>query len=251
MDPQPLTLTLGEPLPLYRRVKAMILRFVETGEWPANGRVPSENELVRSLGISRMTIHRALRELTEAGVLVRVQGVGTFVAGAKPEAPLMEIRSIADDVRARGHAHSAAVMLLRAEALTGEAAARLEVPEGAAVAHSVLIHHEDDVPILLEDRFVRLETAPHYLAQDFTRITPHDYLMQQAPLSEGEHVVEAVLAEPWEREHLRIGRHEPCLLVHRRTWSAGRLVSVARLLFPGSRYRIGGRFTSRPGLAVP
>jgi len=241
-----MTVLLDEPLPLYRKVKAMILRAIEAGEWLENGRLPSENELVKSLGISRMTIHRALRELTEAGVLVRVQGVGTFVAGAKPEAPLMEIRSIADDVRARGHAHSAAVMLLRPEAVTAETAERFELPEGAAIAHSILVHHEDGVPILLEDRHVRLETAPHYLAQDFTRITPHDYLMQQAPLSEGEHVVEAVLAEAWEREHLRIGRHEPCLLVHRRTWSSGRLVSVARLLFPGSRYRIGGRFTSRP-----
>jgi GntR family histidine utilization transcriptional repressor len=246
MDPQPLTLTLGEPQPLYRRVKAMILRSIEAGEWSENGRVPSENELVKSLGISRMTIHRALRELTEAGVLVRVQGVGTFVAGAKPEAPLMEIRSIADDVRARGHAHSATVALLRSEAAKTETAARLEVPEGTAIAHSILIHHEDRVPILLEDRLVRLDAAPHYLTQDFTRITPHDYLMQAAPMPDGEHVVEAVLAEPWEREHLRIGRYEPCLLVHRRTWAAGRLVSVARLLFPGSRYRIGGRFTSRP-----
>jgi GntR family transcriptional regulator, histidine utilization repressor len=240
-----MTVLLDEPLPLYRKVKAMILRAIEAGEWLENGRLPSENELVKSLGISRMTIHRALRELTEAGVLVRVQGVGTFVAGAKPEAPLMEIRSIADDVRARGHAHSAAVMLLRPETVTAETAERFELPEGAAIAHSILVHHEDGVPILLEDRHVRLETAPHYLAQDFTRITPHDYLMQQAPLSEGEHVVEAVLAEAWEREHLKIGRHEPCLLVHRRTWSSGRLVSVARLLFPGSRYRIGGRFSSR------
>jgi GntR family histidine utilization transcriptional repressor len=246
-----MTLLLDEPLPLYRRVKAMILRSIEAGEWSENGRVPSENELVKSLGISRMTIHRALRELTEAGVLVRVQGVGTFVAGAKPEAPLMEIRSIADDVRARGHAHSAAVMLLRAETVTAETAPRFELPEGAAIAHSILVHHEDGVPILVEDRHVRLETAPHYLAQDFTRITPHDYLMQQAPLSEGEHVVEAVLAEPWEREHLKIGRHEPCLLVHRRTWSSGHLVSVARLLFPGSRYRIGGRFSRRPAASAP
>lgn len=34
-------------------------------------------------GFSRMTINRALRELTDEGVLVRLQGVGTFVAEPK------------------------------------------------------------------------------------------------------------------------------------------------------------------------
>jgi GntR family histidine utilization transcriptional repressor len=66
--------------------------------------------------------------------------------------------------------------------------------------------------------------------------------MGVAPLSEGEHLVEAVLAQDWECRHLAIEPGDPCLLVRRRTWSDGRLVSFARLLYPGSRYRLGGRF---------
>ncbi|MDC6679410.1 GntR family transcriptional regulator, partial [Leclercia adecarboxylata] len=69
--------------PLYEKVKEYILRNVSTGVWAREQRIPSENELVATLGVSRMTVHRALRELTSEGFLVRIQGVGTFVAAPR------------------------------------------------------------------------------------------------------------------------------------------------------------------------
>lgn len=56
-------------------------------------------------------------------------------------------------------------------------------------------------------------------------------------------MVEAVLASPEECRLLQIERSEPCLLIRRRTWSEHGLVSVARLIHPGSRNRLEGSFT--------
>ena len=53
-----------EPAPIYQRVKQAIVSQIREGLWKANQRVPSESELVNELGVSRMTINRALRELT-------------------------------------------------------------------------------------------------------------------------------------------------------------------------------------------
>ncbi len=61
------------PAPLYARVKQHISSRIVDGSWPPHHRVPSEAELVGSLGVSRMTVHRALRELTAEGMLVRLQ----------------------------------------------------------------------------------------------------------------------------------------------------------------------------------
>ena len=69
--------------PLYEKVKEYVLANIGSGAWGLNHKLPSENELVASLGVSRMTVHRALRELTSQGHLLRVQGVGTFVAPPK------------------------------------------------------------------------------------------------------------------------------------------------------------------------
>lgn len=79
------------PAPIYQRVKLAIIRQIRTGTWQPHQRVPSESELVTELGVSRMTINRALRELTNEGFLIRMQGVGTFVAEAKAHSALLEV----------------------------------------------------------------------------------------------------------------------------------------------------------------
>ncbi|RJO79270.1 histidine utilization repressor [Nocardia panacis] len=226
--------------PAYERIKTLIRAQIGAGRWVAGDQLPSEHQLVRELGISRMTINRALRELAAAGVVVRNMGVGTFVAPAKVAAPLFEVRNIADEIQRRGHRHRMGVVLLRREPL-----AEHPLPADWSadhVFHSVLVHFDDDVPIQLEDRFVDPVIVPDYLAQDFTTVTPNRYLSAVAPLVRGEHVVEAVQANPEEARLLRIRRTEPCLQIRRRTWSAKGLVSSARLLHPGSRSRLEGTF---------
>ncbi|MGD9007774.1 MAG: histidine ammonia-lyase, partial [Desulfobacteraceae bacterium] len=83
----------SKPKPLYQKVKAYIREQIDDDRWRADQRIPSENELVKTLGASRMTVHRALRELTHEGLLIRIQGVGTFVAKQKPQSAQMEVIS--------------------------------------------------------------------------------------------------------------------------------------------------------------
>src|SRR5450755_4934886 len=98
--------------PLYLQVKRHILDNIGSGKWGASARVPSENDLVKSFGVSRMTANRALRELRDEGVLVRIAGVGSFVAQRQAHAHPLEIRSIADEIRDRGHVHRAEIVSL-------------------------------------------------------------------------------------------------------------------------------------------
>ena len=105
------------PQPLYQQIKKHILSQIDGGTWPVNHRLPSEHELVAQFGFSRMTINRALRELTDEGRLIRLQGVGTFVAPPKTQSALFEVHSIADEIHKRGHQHHCRV--LRSE--TGQA----------------------------------------------------------------------------------------------------------------------------------
>ena len=58
------------PAPIYQRVKQAIISQIRTGAWQPHQRIPSESELVNELGVSRMTINRALRELTNEGFLL-------------------------------------------------------------------------------------------------------------------------------------------------------------------------------------
>ncbi len=228
--------------PLYQQVKDYIVGRILAGDWAEGERVPSENELTREQDVSRMTVHRALRELTAEGWLERTQGAGTFVAQAKPQSEILSIRNIAEEIRDRGHEHSAEVHLLRRERALALEAKLLGLQRGEPLFHSLILHRENGLPVQLEDRYVNPAAAPDYLAQDFTKITPYQYLTQTAPISEAEHVVMAVLPAPEECELLAMKPGTPCLLLRRHTWSGELPVTWALLLHPGDRYRLGGRF---------
>ena len=234
-----------QPAPIYQRVKQAIISQIHEGVWQPNQRVPSESELVNELGVSRMTINRALRELTSEGYLMRMQGVGTFVAESKGYTAMMEVHNIAEEITQRGHRHSCKILLLTESKADAEQAAYLGLTRGEPVFHSVMVHYENDQPVQLEDRLVNPQMAPEYLDQDYTIETPHAYLMRVAPLTSGEHVVEAVLADARQCRYLAIDPQEPCLLIRRQTWSDTKVVTCARLLYPGSRYKLMGEFKSR------
>lgn len=229
--------------PQYLRLKRHILERIAAHEWKPGDRIPSEGDLTKSFGVSRMTVNRALRELADAGTITRIQGVGSFVAAPKTESTLVEVHSIKDEIEQRGQRHHAEVLKLEPLPANSEVAQALEIAPGHVVYHSLMLHFADGQALQLESRHVNPLAAKQYLEQDFTAQTPHHYLSRVAPLEQAEHVIEAAAATPEWARLLGLQVHEPVLLVLRRTWSAGRLVSVARLVHPARRYRLTGRFS--------
>ena len=227
---------------LYQQIKDFIVRGIQDGPWRAGDRLPSENELVTRFGMSRMTVNRALRELVEQGRIVRVAGVGSFVAEGKPQSTLLHIANLAEEIRQRGHDYLCEVLRVERVSAPVEVAAALDLRAGASVFHAVCVHREDGVPVQLEDRYVNPRMAPTFGAQDFSRLQPSEFLVRNVPFDQMEHVVDAVLPTPEQAGLLAITPGDPCLLLTRRTWSGGVPVTVVRCLHPGSRYRLGSRF---------
>lgn len=237
--------------PLYQKVKNHILELIDSGRIPTNGRVPSENELVTALKVSRMTVNRALRELAIEGLLVRIQGVGTFVAPPKPQSALLEIVSIAEEIRRQGGVHSSTVHLLQAEPAPPTVTKKMHLAPGTNVFHAVLVHYDRGLPVQLADRYVNPKIAPRFLKQDFTRITPSDYLIKIAPISEVDHVIEAVLSDKNTHALLKLKEITPCLVLHRTTWTGNVVCTHSRFTYPGPRFRLGSRFTPNSTRSQP
>lgn len=231
--------------PLYQTVKEHVLTGITDGSLAPGARVPSEQELVNALGVSRMTANRALRELAAEGYVVRTQGLGSFVAEPKPHSELLELRDIAEEIRARSHGHSCDVLIHEACPAGTRIAELLEVPSGSTVFRSLCVHRDNGVPVQLEDRHVNPAVAPGYLEANLTVTTATEFLVATVHADEIEHTVEAVLPDATTRKLLSMARNEPCLNLRRRTWSGNRVVTVALLTYPGSRYRLTGRINNR------
>src|SRR5690606_5431657 len=101
-------------LSLGQQVRNYVLDKIDSGEWAEGSRIPSEAQLVERLGASRMTIHIALRDLSTAGVLMRKQGAGTFVAPRRSQSTFLELRNIHAEIEARGNRHTTDVHVMEA-----------------------------------------------------------------------------------------------------------------------------------------
>jgi GntR family histidine utilization transcriptional repressor len=232
---------LNAAIPAYEQVKAWIKDRITSGSWRPGDVVPSEAALMQQFAISRMTVNRALRELSGEGLVTRIQGSGTRVAQLHHISSRLAIRDIHDEVAERGHVHTTRVLRAAREKTEADLARSLGLRAGAWVFHTILIHLENGVPIQYEDRYVNPAAAPDYLGTDFTQTSPTLYLLHHAPLTEASYSIEACLPTPEEARELLITRNEPCLVMKRRTVSGVRVASVARLVYPGTRYSFAGQ----------
>lgn len=228
--------------PAYEQVKAWVREHIASGEWKPGDPVPSESALMERFGVSRMTANRALRELATEGLVTRVQGSGTRVAQLHRISSRLVIRDIHEEVLERGHVHTTRVVLAAEEKASAPVAESLGLRAGGRVFHTVLVHMENGIPILYEDRYVNPAAAPGYLDIDFTQTSPTLHLLQKAPLTEASYSIEACLPTAEEAKALGMRRTDPCLVMMRRTVSGAHAASVARLLYPGDRYSIAGQF---------
>ena len=207
--------------PRYKAIEEFLLERIRSGVFPVNHQIPAEEQLARDFGVSRMTANKAIRDLVQKGYLIRQAGLGTFVTDRKAESSLHEVLNIAAEVRGRGNDYSN--LILRCEAIEAddEVALRLGVRVGTPTFHSILVHRENGLPIQLEDRYVNPRWVPNYLETDFARHTPNE-----------------VLVDRQTAEWLAMDPATPCLSMIRRTWSDDHLVSYARLIHPGDRYKL-------------
>ena len=135
--------------PLYRQLMQRIRADIASGYYPVHTRIPSEAELGEKYRVSRVTVRKALAELTAEGLLRRMQGKGTYVCAPRLKSNLREITSFHASCRMMGCKPGAKVIsaqLIPAEAPLKEA---LALTEDDAV-EIIRLRTADGEPVMLE-----------------------------------------------------------------------------------------------------
>lgn len=136
--------------PLYQQLMTRLKNDIMAGVYPAGGRIPSEQLLCETYGVSRVTVRKAMLDLVQEGLLVRRQGKGTFVADEKLRRDLTFITSFSDACAERGHKAGAKLISCQLEAATPDDCERLSVSEDAQVLEICRLRLCDDEPVMLE-----------------------------------------------------------------------------------------------------
>jgi GntR family histidine utilization transcriptional repressor len=225
------------------QVKRFVVERIDSGEWAASQPIMTEVQMAEALGVSRMTVHVALRELAAEGRLIRKRGSGTVVAPTRSFNTMFEIKNIATEIAERGGRHGADVIALRRIGATIDMAEALQIDVGEAVFQVRIVHRDGDTPVQFEDRTVNAEMTPDFGRQDFTLTTPSAFLVSKSIPSRVEQCIQAVLADAETAALLCVEIGAPLLKITRRTWRGDRISTRADLYHVGESYQLGGLAT--------
>lgn len=224
----------------YRAVKSEILRRITEGDWAPGSLLPGEVELAETFGVARATVNRAMRELTEEGLLERRRKAGTRVRPSPLRAARFEIPLVREEIEATGARYRYALLEREEIAAPDGLRARMGLAPGARLLHLACLHSADGAPYQYEDRWISLAALPEAAAADFTALGPNEWLVRAVPYSEVEISFLATAATPRVAAALSMAEGEPVFTAERTTWWEGRSITHVRLSFAR-----GHRMTTR------
>ncbi|PWJ25443.1 GntR family transcriptional regulator [Branchiibius hedensis] len=228
--------------PIYIQLAQVLRARIENGEWQPGQRIPSENELNRMYGVSRMTARQVLAQLVNEDLLFRVQGKGTFVAHRKISTRSPAYMGIREQLEGMGYAVQTKILKEGIVPADGRVAEALRLMPGEDVYEIRRIRLlPDDEPISIHTSYVPAALAPGLEAADLTSRQLCVVLESEHGLRMGhiDETLESTLPSPAAASELGIKRSTPLLLLsHQISDPGGKLFEYSRILFRGDKIRL-------------
>jgi GntR family transcriptional regulator len=229
-------------VPLYLQLASLLRGRIERGEWQAGQKIPSENELNRLYGVSRMTARQVLAQLVSEDLLYRVQGKGTFVAQNKISTRSPAYQGIREQLEGMGYAIGTRVLTNTVVPADEKVARALRITPGQPVHEVRRVRLlADNEPISLHVTYVPERLAPiladdDLVARQLCVILEDDHGLRMARVSE---TLESTLPGAQEAKYLQVSRRTPLLLLtHEIADPSGLSFEYSRILFRGDKIRL-------------
>ncbi|WBU61256.1 UTRA domain-containing protein [Paracoccus albus] len=229
----------------HSRITEDMRRKIVDGEWPPGHQLTKETELAESYGVSRMTMNKALTQLTAEGFLIRRKRSGTFVAQSRAQSAVMEIGDIEREVTAQGLEYRWRLLSAVMRVPTKTVRNMLDMPpelDGRGFMLVEGLHFAQGVPFCHELRIIDPDIVPASIGQDFAAIVPGQWLLRSMPWTAASHRVRAVNARGADAQKLSIPSGRACLEVLRKTRMDHDWVTHVRLLYPGEAHQLIAEF---------
>jgi len=212
----------GRAVPFYQQLMDQLRARIAAGEWPPGQAIPSERELMRRAGLSRMTVRQAVAELTHEGLLRRDHGRGTFVVSPRVLQEVRGVYSFSDRVRAQGRVPSARLLARDVVAATDEQAAVFATEPGEPLIRMVRQRLVDGDPVIVDIVHIPHRLCPALMEADLSG-SLYDLLIEHydLPPLRSTDTLEAVAATPELAVGLEVAPGAPLILMRRLALTRG------------------------------
>lgn len=227
-------------IPLYVQLTNILRDNIENHEWEPNQKIPSENELNRIYGVSRMTARQVLSQLVNDGLLFRVQGKGTFVAPHKISTRSPTYKGFREQLEQLGY--ETTTTLLSADLVIADnlISRNLGLPPGEKVYVIRRLRRVDDEPISLHMSYIPESLAPGLdrydtVKQQLCVVLAENYNLRMGHVTE---TLESTSATAEEAKLLGVSRRAPLLLLQQISDSSGVRFEHSKIVFRGDKIRL-------------
>lgn len=230
------------PVPKYYKVKEALLDQIDDGTWQPGSSLPSETQLCKQFGVSRITVRKAIGDLVHERRLRTVQGKGTYVTDPKVgERFVQRALGLHEDMQRRGMHVSTDVLRQEVVLAPPEVTWRLRIEKGETVHIIERLRSVEGEKLLLSTTYIPTDHCPELLGDDLSNGSLYGLLRSKYGLAiaRGEHSLEAVAAGDRESDLLGIAPGSPVLLLDTVMYLAdGSPLEYSRILQRGDRARI-------------
>ena len=218
----------------WQDVQNEVLRRIRSRQWKPGDLVPGEIDLAREFGCARATVNRALQAVADSGLLDRRRKAGTRVAIHPVRKATLSIAIIKHEIEQKGLTYGYALISEKRQRPPSAIRARMQLCANLSVLHINALHIADGKPYVFEDRWINIKSVPDVANADFSRQSPNQWLVENAPFTSGDIAFSATIASKKEAEVLSCTGGDALFSIERSTWDLDQAITWVRLTFaPG------------------
>ncbi|MFD0959870.1 GntR family transcriptional regulator [Paenibacillus chungangensis] len=227
----------SNPVPMYLQIARSIRNRVVAGEFPVNSQIPTEDEILKEHGVSRMTARHAVTQLVNEGLVYRVHGKGAFVSATKLERNLNKLSGFFEDMQELGLNPSSKILVAENRKPTQKEQHTLQIRSNELVYQLTRIRYLNMAPVGIQTAVIpaSLLANPERLDLVGTSLYAHLSKNGHTP-TVAEQRMEAVLA-PEIAEQIGVSATMPFFFFERVSCDQNKLpVEILHSHFRGDMY---------------
>ncbi len=226
-------------IPLYYQIEQLILDKIRSGEYKPGDKIPTEAELQRIFGVSRITVRQAISRLVNAGWLRTEQGRGTFVTVPKISEEGSRFLGLSEELEQKGCKLENKIVRFKRLVPPQYVAEELGLEGKKKVYYFVRVRYVDGEPLVLNKIYLNPELVPNFSPDKMLKGSLIRTLegLYGIKIGRSRITFEAVPAQSKEADYLWVKTGSPLLKMKRVMYTEdGKPLEYSHNFFRGDRY---------------
>lgn len=225
-------------IPIYLQIAENYKLRIESGELPMGSKLPAEREISEQLGVNRLTIRQALGILESQGLIIRKQGIGTYVAQPKVEHPTSQFFWFTRQMKMTGRIPGAELISFERETADKVTSRELNIAFSAPVYHCLRLRLVNQSPFLIENFYLPADVFVGMDKFDLNTRSLYEIMSTEydVKVTRLKFTLETFPANEYEAQYLDIAKKAPVFVERRVTEDQhGRIVEYAKDTYRGDQ----------------